>query len=52
MSVSVGRNRELFLAQAICYVATAPKSNAAYLGFAAALSAAEQTSISRRHWTF
>jgi putative ATPase len=35
---------KLFLAQAICYVATAPKSNAAYLGFAAALSAAEQTS--------
>lgn len=34
----------LFLAQAICYVATAPKSNAAYLAFAAALQAAERTS--------
>jgi putative ATPase len=34
----------LFLAQAIAYVATAPKSNAAYLGFAAALELAERTS--------
>jgi putative ATPase len=34
----------LFMAQAITYVATAPKSNAAYLGFAAALGVAEQTS--------
>jgi putative ATPase len=35
---------KLFMAQAITYVATAPKSNAAYLGFAAALDLAEQTS--------
>jgi putative ATPase len=34
----------LFLAQAICYVATAPKSNAAYLAFTSALGLAEQTS--------
>jgi putative ATPase len=35
---------KLFMAQAISYVATAPKSNAAYLGFAGALAAAEETS--------
>nr|WP_207789985.1 replication-associated recombination protein A [Sphingosinicella humi] len=35
---------KLFLAQAICYVATAPKSNAAYLAFSAALDVAEKTS--------
>ena len=35
---------KLFLAQAICYVATAPKSNAAYLAFSSALKVAEQTS--------
>jgi putative ATPase len=34
----------LFLAQAINYVATAPKSNASYLGFDAAMRVAEQTS--------
>ncbi len=34
---------KLFMAQAITYVATAPKSNAAYLGFAAALELAERT---------
>jgi putative ATPase len=34
---------KLFMAQAIAYVATAPKSNAAYLAFSAALGAAEQT---------
>ena len=34
---------KLFMAQAICYVATAPKSNAAYMGFAAALDLAERT---------
>lgn len=34
----------LFLAQAITYVATAPKSNAAYVGFTEALAAAERTS--------
>ncbi|HEY1858265.1 replication-associated recombination protein A [Acidocella sp.] len=34
----------LFMAQAINYVATAPKSNASYLGFNAALRLAEQTS--------
>ncbi|HTJ56954.1 MAG TPA: replication-associated recombination protein A [Devosiaceae bacterium] len=33
----------LFIAQAITYVATAPKSNAAYLGFANAIALAEQT---------
>jgi putative ATPase len=33
----------LFMAQAITYVATAPKSNASYLGFAAALELAEKT---------
>src|SRR5690606_14668624 len=33
----------LFLAQAIVYVATAPKSNAAYSAFNAALQLAEQT---------
>src|SRR5690606_37303132 len=33
----------LFMAQAIAYVATAPKSNAAYLGFAAAPALAEST---------
>jgi putative ATPase len=35
---------KLFLAQAICYVATAPKSNAAHLAFTSALGLAEQTS--------
>jgi putative ATPase len=35
---------KLFLAQAICYVATAPKSNASYLAFSAALKVAEETS--------
>lgn len=35
---------KLFLAQAICYVVTAPKSNAAYLAFSAALTIAERTS--------
>jgi len=35
---------KLFLAQAITYVATAPKSNAAYVGFGQALALAEQTS--------
>ena len=35
---------KLFMAQAITYVATAPKSNAAYMGFAAALAKAEETS--------
>jgi putative ATPase len=35
---------KLFMAQAITYVATAPKSNAAYLGFAGALAVAEETS--------
>lgn len=35
---------KLFMAQAITYVATAPKSNAAYLGFAQALAAAERMS--------
>jgi putative ATPase len=35
---------KLFMAQAIAYVATAPKSNAAYLAFAQALGAAERTS--------
>ncbi len=35
---------KLFLAQAITYVATAPKSNAAYMGFTQALALAEQTS--------
>ena len=34
---------KLFLAQAITYVATAPKSNASYMGFAAALTAASTT---------
>ncbi len=34
----------LFMAQAICYVATAPKSNASYMGFLAALDLAERTS--------
>ncbi len=34
----------LFMAQAICYVATAPKSNASYLAFTAALELAEGTS--------
>jgi putative ATPase len=34
----------LFMAQAISYVATAPKSNAAYLAFAEALDLAERTS--------
>lgn len=34
----------LFLAQAICYVATAPKSNAAYLALTSALQLAERTS--------
>lgn len=34
---------KLFLAQAITYVATAPKSNAAYMGFSAALALAGQT---------
>jgi putative ATPase len=34
----------LFIAQAICYVATAPKSNAAYLAFTSALQLAERTS--------
>ncbi|RYE09923.1 MAG: replication-associated recombination protein A [Hyphomicrobiales bacterium] len=33
----------LFMAQAITYVATAPKSNASYLGFAAAAALAEST---------
>ena len=33
----------LFMAQAITYVATAPKSNAAYSGFNAALALAQQT---------
>jgi putative ATPase len=35
---------KLFMAQAIAYVATAPKSNAAYLAFAEALAVAERTS--------
>ena len=35
---------KLFMAQAIAYVATAPKSNAAYLAFAEALALAERTS--------
>jgi putative ATPase len=35
---------KLFMAQAIAYVATAPKSNAAYLAFAEALVLAERTS--------
>ncbi len=34
---------ELFMAQAIAYVATAPKSNAAHIGFAAAKALAQQT---------
>jgi putative ATPase len=34
---------ELFMAQAIAYVATAPKSNAAMMGFAAAKQIAQQT---------
>jgi len=34
---------ELFMAQAIAYVATAPKSNAAMMGFAAAKQLAQQT---------
>lgn len=34
---------ELFMAQAIAYVATAPKSNAAHLGFGAAKALAQQT---------
>ena len=34
---------ELFMAQAIAYVATAPKSNAAHVGFAAAKQLAQQT---------
>ena len=34
---------KLFMAQAIVYVATAPKSNAAYLGFTRALAAAERS---------
>jgi putative ATPase len=34
----------LFLAQAICYVATAPKSNASYMAFSAAFELAERTS--------
>ena len=34
---------KLFLAQAITYVATAPKSNAAYMAFAQALAVAERT---------
>jgi putative ATPase len=34
---------KLFLAQAIAYVATAPKSNAAYTGFSEALALAERT---------
>jgi putative ATPase len=34
---------KLFMAQAICYVATAPKSNASYMAFAAALDLAERT---------
>ncbi|MDB5316351.1 MAG: ATPase, family [Rhodospirillales bacterium] len=34
---------KLFMAQAITYVATAPKSNASYMGFTAALEAAERT---------
>lgn len=33
----------LFMAQAVTYVATAPKSNAAYAGFNAALALAQQT---------
>ena len=35
---------KLFMAQAITYVATAPKSNAAYMAFAQALAVAERTS--------
>jgi putative ATPase len=35
---------KLFMAQAICYVATAPKSNASYMAFSAALDLAERTS--------
>ncbi|MDI9847626.1 replication-associated recombination protein A [Rhodoblastus sp. 17X3] len=35
---------KLFMAQAICYVATAPKSNACYTAFSAALDLAERTS--------
>jgi putative ATPase len=34
---------KLFMAQAIVYVATAPKSNAAYLGFTRAIAAAERS---------
>ncbi len=34
----------LFMAQAVTYVATAPKSNASYLGFMQALGVAERTS--------
>ncbi len=34
---------ELFMAQAIAYVATAPKSNAAHVGFASAKALAQQT---------
>ena len=34
---------KLFMAQAISYVATAPKSNAAYMAFAQALAVAERT---------
>jgi len=34
---------ELFMAQAIAYVATAPKSNAAHVGFAKAKAVAQQT---------
>ncbi|WP_206934717.1 replication-associated recombination protein A [Roseococcus thiosulfatophilus] len=34
---------KLFMAQAITYVATAPKSNAAYMGFTRALAAAERS---------
>ena len=34
---------KLFMAQAITYVATAPKSNAAYMAFAQALAVAERT---------
>jgi putative ATPase len=35
---------KLFMAQAIAYVATAPKSNAAYMAFSQALGVAERTS--------
>ena len=34
---------KLFMAQAICYVATAPKSNASYMAFSAAMELAERT---------